>query len=100
MSKVLVERHKLNGKIYYAKKSKTPARAIRLFCYECMGADRRKKQIDLSAGYQIKNCTDFMCPLFEFRFGKNPHVNRKGNIEHLSSMRERKAQIEKTRAER
>lgn len=43
----------------------TPLRAIRAKCLECAG--RRKV---------VRNCEEADCPLFAFRFGKNPH--RKG----------------------
>jgi hypothetical protein len=62
----------------YPKKAKTPLKAIRLFCFECMGISRTiplgraKKPID-----DVKECTDEMCPLFEFRLGKNPYLKGK-----------------------
>ena len=56
----------------YPKKSKSPIKAIRLFCFECMGWDRRYKDSGKPIE-DVKYCTDDMCPLFEFRFGKNPY---------------------------
>ena len=56
---------------YYPKKSKKPLRAIRYFCFECMGWDRRYK--DSGKPFEdVKGCTDKMCPLFDFRMGRNP----------------------------
>lgn len=39
----------------------TPLKAIRAKCLECAG--RRKA---------VRNCEEANCPLFAFRFGKNP----------------------------
>lgn len=44
----------------------TPLKAIRSQCFECSGGST----------LEIRNCAISDCPLFEFRFGKNPH--RKG----------------------
>ena len=45
---------------------KTPIKAIRAKCKECSGDNLR----------EIRFCENLGCPLFEYRFGKNP--NRKG----------------------
>tara|TARA_B100000315_G_scaffold98233_1_gene90319 strand:+ start:79 stop:357 length:279 start_codon:yes stop_codon:yes gene_type:complete len=52
---------------YQPKKLKSPAKAIREFCIECMGGRGNE-------GYmkQISDCGSPDCALFEFRFGKNP----------------------------
>jgi len=63
------------GQRYYPKKAKGPAKAIRLFCFECMGWDRRHKDSGKPID-DVKNCTDPMCPLFDFRSGKNPFHSR------------------------
>jgi hypothetical protein len=72
----------------WPKKSKKPLRAIRYFCFECMGWDRRYK--DSGKPYDdVKMCTDPRCPLYEFRFGKNPYLKGgKGNPEALKKARE------------
>lgn len=44
-----------------------PVKAIRAFCLECSG--------DSSA--EVKNCTVYKCPLYPFRFGKNPYRQRR-----------------------
>jgi hypothetical protein len=62
----------------YPKKAKTRARAIRYFCYECMGSSRTKKSLEKTAINLVPGCTDEMCPLFEFRMGKNPYSKQKG----------------------
>ena len=60
---------------YYPKKSKRPLQAIRYFCFECMGWDRRSK--DSGKPFEdVRHCTDDMCPLFDFRFGKNPFAQK------------------------
>ena len=63
------------GQRYYPKKAKGPAKAIRLFCFECMGWDRRYKDSGKPID-DVKKCTDPMCPLFDFRSGKNPFHSR------------------------
>lgn len=63
------------GKKYYPKKAKSPAKAIRFACMECMGWDRTKSESDRPFD-DIRDCTDPMCPLFDFRFGKNPFHSR------------------------
>lgn len=42
---------------------KNPVKAIREFCLSCSG--------DSSA--EVKLCTSKKCPLYAFRFGKNPY---------------------------
>ena len=64
-----------HGHIYYPRKVTKPLKAIRRFCGECMGMDRR--QTKPSFPYDdIRNCTDPMCPLFDFRLGKNPFLGK------------------------
>ena len=70
----VIDRH---GAKYFPKKSKSPAKAIRLFCFECNGWDRRKKDSGKPFEF-VKECVDPMCPLFDFRFGKNPFHSRAG----------------------
>lgn len=45
---------------------KSPLKAIRAFCLECSG--------DSTA--EVKSCPRSVCPLFSFRFGKNPYIKR------------------------
>ena len=53
---------------YLPKKCKSPVKAIREHCIECMGG----RQND---GYMqhIKDCGSPDCALFDFRLGNNPH---------------------------
>ena len=60
----------------YASKATKPMKAIRLFCGECMGMDRRKKKKSYPIE-DVKGCTDDLCPLFEWRFGLNPYKSKK-----------------------
>jgi len=59
-----------------------------LFCLECMGMDRRSfnspKPID-----DVANCPDPCCPVFDFRYGKNPFVTRTLTDEQRNAARER-----------
>lgn len=75
----------------YPKKSKQPLKAIRLFCSECMGMNRRMKKANIPY-VDIKSCTDEMCPLYDFRFGKNPFLKRRvsqGTLDALEKGRKR-----------
>jgi hypothetical protein len=60
-----------HGDIYFPKKAKSPQKAIKLFCRECMGMDRRKQE-NIIGVEMVRECTDPVCPLFDFRMGKNP----------------------------
>jgi len=74
----------------FARKSKRPLKAIRLFCMECMGMDRRYKNPPHPIE-DIKHCTDKLCPLYDFRLGKNPFLTGRpgGNPEALKKGREK-----------
>ena len=66
----------MNNKGGTKKGSLTPLSAIRAFCYECVGW----------SCYEVEKCTSPLCPLYPFRFGKNP--SRKaigGNPEFLKN---------------
>jgi len=64
-----------NGHIFYPRKAKGPAKAIMYYCRECMGMDRRKKGMVENTAL-VADCSDPMCPLFDFRFGRNPNIVR------------------------
>ena len=64
-----------NGNFWHYK-PKTRKQALRAFCYECMGADRQEENPTLHHD-DIRNCTDPMCPLFDFRTGKNPYAAKR-----------------------
>ena len=63
------------GRTYYPKKAKSPLSAIKFFCRECMGQDRTKPK-SLENANLVHECCDPMCPLFDFRLGKNPFLRR------------------------
>ena len=54
--------------------SLSPLKAIRLNCLECV----------CWSAYEVKYCTDKLCPLLPFRFGKIPGHKGKGNIKNLN----------------
>ena len=82
-----------HGHIYYPRKARTPLKAIKFFCRECMGMDRRKKR-QLENVEFVRDCTDPICPLFDFRLGKNPYIKR------ILSEEQRKAAAERLKLAR
>jgi hypothetical protein len=72
---------------FYPKKSRRPLKAIRYFCLECHGWDRRRKDSGRPIE-EVRNCLDELCPLYDFRFGRNPHLKGgKGNPKALEDYR-------------
>jgi len=69
-----------------------PQKAIKQFCYECSG----------ESWAEVKRCTSVSCPLFDFRFGKNPFRQKRiltdeqkaKNAERLAEARERRKSTE------
>ena len=51
------------------KKTKSPGRAIREHCIECMGG----RGSGHNYSKLISECSSHDCALYEFRFGKNPY---------------------------
>ena len=49
---------------------KSPAKAIRAYCLECVGYQPS----------EVRNCTLKKCPLYPFRFGKNPFHSRSNKL--------------------
>ena len=60
---------------------KSPVKAIHAFCIECMGG----------SAYEIKYCNSQNCPLFQFRFGKNPYIKREMTDEQKEAAKDRLA---------
>ena len=58
---------------YKPKKCKSPAKAIREFCIECMGSRGSGQNYTKL----IEECVSTNCPLYDFRFGNNPHHKQK-----------------------
>jgi hypothetical protein len=54
---------------YKPKKHKSPVKAIREFCFECIG-DRLVDGVRTL----IAECASPDCAVYEFRFGKNPTI--------------------------
>jgi len=84
-----------HGDIYYPRKVAKPLRAIKRFCGECMGMDRLQKTPQFPHD-DIRNCTDPMCPLFDFRFGKNPFMQGLLSEEQKKAARERMLLVRKS----
>ncbi len=80
------------------KKIKSPLKAIRANCLECLGGSSN----------EVKECTAFNCHLFDFRFGKNPYRKKRILtdeqkeivIERLRNARENKKGIENEKKRR
>lgn len=63
----------------------SPLRAIRLKCLDCC----------VGSSLEVKLCTAEDCPLYLFRFGRNPALKgtrkgNKGNLEALKNWRAKK----------
>ena len=69
---------------YKPKKCKSPLKAIRETCVQCMGGRE-------SEGYvkRISECVSADCPIYEFRFGKNPYHIQNLSLEQRNERRER-----------
>ena len=85
----------MNMKLY-GRKSTKPLKAIRLFCGECMGMSRRIKTPSYPVE-DVRGCVDDLCPLLDFRFGKNPYLKgkSKGNPEALKIYRKTQQETRK-----
>ena len=79
------EKTNINGKDYYATHHKSPIKAIREFCLICMGMTRTQKDPPKPFD-DVKTCTDELCALFDFRFGRNPH-RRVSPKQHAASLK-------------
>jgi hypothetical protein len=68
---------------YKPKKHKSPIKAIREKCIECMGG----RGAGQNYNKLINECASSECPIHEFRFGTNPHNKKTLSVEE----RERRA---------
>jgi hypothetical protein len=57
----------------------TPIRAIRAFCLDCCGGSSR----------EVTRCSSPKCPLFEYREGHNPAIQREYTDEQRAILSER-----------
>ena len=87
----VIDRH---GDIFFPKKAESPLKAIRLFCLECAGMDRRSADGERPFD-DIRECTDPMCPLFDFRLGKNPFHTLNLSDEQRKAIRTRFSMVRK-----
>ena len=64
-----------------------PAKAIRAFCLECSN----------NSSNEVKICPRTVCPLYPFRFGKNPYRKRREMTEEERQvLRDRLNNVRKT----
>jgi len=68
-------------------KPATALKAIKEFCIECMGGDKK----------EVEHCTAPKCPLFDFRFGKKPGKGEKSDKPKRVLSEETKAKMAKAR---
>ena len=64
---------------------KSPLKAIRAFCIDCMGGQVK----------EVKLCPSQICPLRAFRMGKNPYRKRELSPEHLAKLQEARKKAKK-----
>lgn len=57
---------------------KSPGKAIRAMCLQC-----------LETSNDVKTCSDYSCPLYPFRFGRNPFYGRRMSKEQRKKAAER-----------
>ena len=81
-----------HGRVHYPRKAKSPLKAARFFCAECMGMDRLQRKAPFPYD-DIQQCTDPMCPLFDFRLGKNPFMKRVLTEDQRKAAQERAALV-------
>jgi len=67
------------------KKCKNPVKAIREKCIECMGGRGTGQNVSKL----ISECASPRCPVYEFRFGSNPHHKPKYSDKQRMEMVER-----------
>lgn len=60
-------------------KPTSPLAAIKEMCSECCGYNYN----------EVKSCSAFACPLYDFRFGKNPFIKRSMTEEQRQATKER-----------
>lgn len=56
-----------------------PLKAIRKMCLECLGGSTE----------DVKNCTAKTCPIYHYRFGKNPFKKREYTDKQREDMKNR-----------
>lgn len=71
------------------EKKITPVQAIKQNCLDCMCGDRN----------EVKLCPSTQCPLYPFRLGHNPYINRTMSEEQKKAAAERMAAYHKNKKE-
>ena len=61
---------------YTTKKHRVQSKAIREMCIECMGGRDSEGHVK-----RISECGSSDCPLYDFRFGKNPFNTKNLTVE-------------------
>ena len=57
----------------------TPLQAIKKFCYECSGKDNK----------EVEMCPSKKCPLYIYRYGKDPKLKKTLTEEEKSKLKDR-----------
>ena len=71
------------------EEKQNPLKQIRLYCLQCV----------CGSSEEVKRCSIKDCPLWSFRFGKNPfRTKREYTEEQKEAMRSRLAEVRKTQA--
>jgi hypothetical protein len=70
---------------YQPKEQKVPVKAIREMCIQCMGGRGSRQNYNKL----IKECASQDCPVFKFRFGKNPYHKQNLTDEQRQEIAER-----------
>ena len=66
----------------------SPVKAIRAKCLDC----------SCDSAYEVQNCPVTDCPLYPFRFGKNPYIRRTYTEEQRARFVENARKINERRA--
>ena len=66
------------------KKHKSPLKAVREFCIECVGGRENEGYLKF-----IENCGSPECAVFDFRFGNNPYHTQNLTVEQRQERSER-----------
>ncbi len=69
---------------YQEKKKKSPLKAIREKCIECMGGRESNGCLK-----RVSECVSADCPVHAFRFGKNPYHTQNLTVDQRTERRER-----------
>ena len=54
-------------------------KAIRQYCLDCVGSSEEVKVCTCDGSSSCNGIENYKCPLYDYRFGRNPFTKRKGN---------------------